>query len=52
MPTTFDVLAGEGRTSEQPAIISRTAVPAVRMAALFPTAVTSPLRDTLEHYKS
>jgi hypothetical protein len=51
VPTAFDVLAGEDRTSEQPAIIRRTAAPA-RMAALFPAAVTSPLRDTLEHYKS
>jgi len=52
VPTTFDVLAGEERTSEQPAIIRRTAAPAVRMAALFPAAVTDPLRDTLEPYKS
>ena len=52
VPTAFDALAGEDRTSEQPAIIRRTAAPAVRMAALFPAAVTSPLRDTLEHYKS
>jgi DTW domain-containing protein YfiP len=52
MPTTFDALAGEDRTSEQPAIIRRTAAPAARMAVLFPAAVTSPLRDTLEHYKS
>ena len=52
VPTTFDALADEERTSEQPAIIRRTAAPAVRMAALFPGAVTDPLRDTLEHYKS
>jgi hypothetical protein len=52
MPTTFDALAGEERTSEQPAAISRTAAPAVRMAALFPAAVTDPLGDTPKHYKS
>ena len=46
MPATFDALVGEERTSEQPAIIRRTAAPAVRMAALFPAAVTDPLRDT------
>ena len=51
-PTAFDVLVGEDRTSEQPAIIRRTAAPAARMAALFLAPVTSPLRDTLEHYKS
>jgi hypothetical protein len=52
MPTTFDALAGEERTSEQPAAIRRTAAPAVRMAALFPAAVTDPLRDTPRHYNS
>jgi len=52
VPTTFDALAGEERTSEQPAIIRRTAAPAVRMAALCPAAVTDPLRDTPEPYKS
>lgn len=52
MPTTFDALVGEERTSEQPAIIKRTAAPAVRMAALFRAAVTDPLRDTPERYKS
>ena len=52
MPTTFDALAGEERTSEQPTIIRRTAAPAVRMAALCPAAVTDPLRDTPEPYKS
>jgi hypothetical protein len=52
VPTTFDALAGEERTSEQPAIIRRTAAPAVRMAALFPAAVTDQLRDTPEPYKS
>jgi hypothetical protein len=52
VPTTFDVLTGEERTSEQPAIIRRTAAPAVRMVARFPAAVTDPLRDTPERYKS
>jgi len=52
VPTTFDALAGEERTSEQPTIIRRTAAPAVRMAALFPAAVTDPLRDTPEPYES
>jgi hypothetical protein len=51
VPTTSDALAGEERTSEQPAIITRTAAPAVRMAARFPAAVTDPLRDTPKHYK-
>ena len=52
MPTTFDALTGEERTSEQPAIIKRAAAPAVRMAARFLAAVTDPLRDTPERYKS
>ena len=52
MPTTFDALVGEERTSEQPAIIKSTAAPTVRMAALFPAAVTDPLGDTPEPYKS
>jgi hypothetical protein len=49
VPAAFDVLTGEERTSEQPAIIRR---PAVRMAARFRAAVTDPLRDTPERYKS
>lgn len=52
VPTTFDALVGEERTSEQPAIIRRTAAPAVRMAALFPAVITDPLRDTPEPYES
>src|SRR6476659_1132569 len=52
VPTASDALADEERTSEQPAIIRRAAAPAVRMAALFPAAVTDQLRDTPEHYKS
>ena len=52
MPTAADALAGEERTSEQPAIIKRAAAPAVRMATRFPATVTDPLRDTPERYKS
>ena len=52
VPTAADALAGEERTSEQPAIIKGTAAPAVSMAARFPAAVTDPLRDTPERYKS
>ena len=52
VPTASDALAGEERTSEQPAIIRRAAAPAVKMAARFPAAVTDSLRDTPERYKS